>query len=220
MVKILFLLLFPFVLSAQWVMTPDGMKKLGSTTVGDSIIISAQATVDSLIFVTKTNLDSVKSNRSLIGHTHQGGSDPWTVYRRMADSTKSTNALVNIGGMQFNVTNGTAYSFRFILIYQAGATTTGFRSSITVPAGTIVASVQHFGHAADGVGTPWAGTINASADIVTSTAVAAANVNYLAIVEGTFIAGANGLFSMQWAPEVAAAATLKAGSIMMYRAIP
>src|SRR3990167_8510918 len=53
-------------------------------------VVQAQATVDSILFITKTNLDSVKNNRSLISHTHAGGgSDPFLAKLRLAsDVTK------------------------------------------------------------------------------------------------------------------------------------
>ena len=122
--------------------------------------------------------------------------------------------------MGFNVSSGTTYTFYYLLIYSTAATTTGIKTTLTAPSGTLVAYAMHYGHAADGVGTPWAGTINSSGDVVTSTAVAVINVNYMAVIEGTFIASANGAVNLQWGPEVAAAATLKTGSHRMYRTVP
>ena len=165
-----------------------------------------------------TKIDATNYNYSW--QTPASGSDPWTVYRRTADTTSSSATPANIGGMTFNVTNGTTYTFYFLLIYQTGATTTGIKTALTAPAGTLAAYAMHYGHAADGVVTPWAGTINSSGDVVTSTAVAVINVNYIAVIEGTFIAGANGMVGLSWGPEVAAAATLKAGSHRMYRTVP
>lgn len=134
--------------------------------------------------------------------------------KRTVDTTCLLTSLANIGGMTFPLVAGQQYSYKYVLIYSTAATTTGVRLSLVFPTATTQSAlVTIHGLAADGAASEWSGTINSSGDIVTSTAVAVINVNYIAIIEGTILPSANGILILQFASEVAAAATLKRGSV-------
>jgi len=135
--------------------------------------------------------------------------------KRTIDTTNSVATPIGVGDMAFAVTSGTYYAFKFIILYSTGATTTGIKLSLTFPTATVQsANVLIFGQTTDGATTePWAGTINSSGDVVTSTGVAVINVPYVAIVEGTILPSSNGSLQLRFSPEVAAAATIKRGSL-------
>lgn len=135
--------------------------------------------------------------------------------KRTADTSTSLATPLNINGMTFSVTSGTYYAYRYVLLYQTAATTTGIKLSLTFPTVTTQsARVTISGQTTDGATTePWCGTINSSGDVVTSTGVAVVNVNYVAIVEGTILPSASGYLRLLWSSETTAAATLKQGSI-------
>jgi len=78
---------------------------------------TAQAEVDSSVYPTFKRVADSLDNFARLGHTHAGGSDPWTVYRRTADTTSSSATPATIGGMGFNVVSGTTYTFYYLLIY-------------------------------------------------------------------------------------------------------
>lgn len=139
----------------------------------------------------------------------------YTSKKRTADTTSSSTTLANLGNMFFPVTAGTTYYYKFLVIYQTGATTTGLKLALTFPAVTVQsAQCSIFGFGADGATTePWVGTINSSGDVVTSTGVVTASVNYTAIIEGTIVPSSSGNLVLQWASEAAAACTLKQGSV-------
>jgi len=142
----------------------------------------------------------------------------FTYVKRTADTTNSVATPVNLGNMRFNVTSGTYYYFKFLIQYQSSASTTGLKLTITYPAVTTSAAVATInGLAADGNSHDFTGAITSSGDVVTSTAVVAQNVTYIAILEGTMLPSASGAVQLQWSPETANAATIKAGTMLMYQ---
>lgn len=165
------------------------------------------------LFVTQTS----GPTRKTIAYTTDIPASPtgYLTVKRTADTTSASTTLANLGNLFFPVTTGVYHYFKFVIIYQAAATTTGIKLALTFPAVTVQgASVQIFGFAADGSTTePWAGTINSSGDVVISTGVVAANVNYVATIEGMILPSSSGNLVVQWASEAAANCTLKQGSI-------
>ena len=157
------------------------------------------------------------TNKWLPIGTALGGGSGFTYSKRTADTSNSAVALVNCGSMNFPVVSGTNYYFKFVITYSSAALTTGLRTTLTTPTFTnFSATVRHFGHAADGVGTPWAGTINTSGDVVVSTAVAVINANYTAVIEGRILPSANGTVWLQIGSEIATSAiTIRNGSFVM-----
>jgi hypothetical protein len=146
-----------------------------------------------------------------------GGLPGYSTCKYLADTTKSTIALVSPTALHFDVVNGETRYFKFVLKYSCAALTTGQIVGLIFPAVTNASfAVSIFGNVIDGATTePWSGTINSSGDKVTSPTVAVINVPYVIIIEGNATFSASGVFQVQWAPEAAAASTLKAGSMGM-----
>lgn len=127
------------------------------------------------------------------------------------------NTIQDVTGLNFAVTAGKKYWFRFIIQYTAALTTTGSRWSINGPAATVrygsrwtlTANTETVG--ASGVsGYDLPAASNASS-------VAAANI---ATVEGFIEASADGTVIARFASEVAGSAiTAKAGSIVQFQEV-
>lgn len=90
MKTLLAILLFPCLLSAQWVRTSDGPKRLGTAQIqGDSVIVTASAEVDSSIFATRNWVTSQQS----------GGTPRFSLIAQWDVSSTKTNigtSFVNI----------------------------------------------------------------------------------------------------------------------------
>lgn len=63
-----------------------------------------------------------------------GSAGPLTVLRKTADQTAIGSAFADVTGLGFTLLAGTTYSFRYLLICDADATTTGIDVSVTGPA--------------------------------------------------------------------------------------
>lgn len=139
----------------------------------------------------------------------------------VTNNNATANTLADVTGLQFPVTAGKKYWFRFRIVYSAAATTTGSRWAINGPATTqlayrssysLTASSRSFNEAVTAYNLPAAS--NAS-----SAAIAAANV---AEIEGVLTATASGNVIARFASEVANSAIIaKAGiSFVEYQELP
>lgn len=187
---------------------------------GDNVSFGTITTTGTTTIASKPNLHLGANNRLYKSTDTASGGSGFTYVKRTADTSNSAVALVNLGGMNFSVTSGTNYYFKFVLCYSSAALTTGLRTALTTPAFTnFSAGVIHFGQAVDGVAAAWHGTINTSGDVVVSTAVAVINVNYTAVIEGRILPSANGTIWLQIGSEIAASAiTIRNGSFLMWQA--
>lgn len=141
-----------------------------------------------------------------------GGSGP-TLVKLTADQTFLTTGLANVTGLVFPVTAGTLYRFTFFAVFRSSLATAGARLGLTLPAfTTYTGSVRIAGRAADGTDSEFVGALTTSGDSVVSSAVAATNTDFLAVVEGVLLPSANGNLQLQAAPEVAATLTVRNGS--------
>lgn len=147
-------------------------------------------------------------------HTHQG------IISRIkisADQTNNTTTLSSINGLSLAVVNGSYYKFKAVLIFRTAATTTGIRLGITCPAFTVFSAKAEIPMAADGVGGDMQGYITSSGDSVLTTAVAAANTDFIAVINGVIKPSANGTLQLQFASEVALSnAVIRDGSYIEY----
>lgn len=149
-----------------------------------------------------------------------------------ADVSNSTTTAAKITGLDKALAVGT-YTFRYFIIYQAAATTTGVKFSVNFT-GTVTQFVANW-HAVDNT----AGGATAAADQDAllaggqvyfafaaraksnaagwgpSISVDTANADMLAVLEGSMIVTVTGNIELWHASEVAAATTVKAGSNMV-----
>lgn len=148
-----------------------------------------------------------------------------------SDQSNSTTTLTELTGMSLTTGTGTFF-FRYMVLYQAAATTTGVRFSVN-HTGTVSFFVANW-HVVDNTAT--ASTAAADQDAVASTAqvysayaarakattgwgttisVDTANSDMLAVVEGLCGVTADGDIELWHGSEVAAASTVKAGSSLV-----
>jgi hypothetical protein len=141
-----------------------------------------------------------------------------TLASDVINNNATANTMADITGLQFSVTSGETYWFLFTIAYQAAATTTGSRWSITGPASpTILAMAQQNTLT---VTTSTLGNNSAydtpAASNATS-AVASALAGNVARIEGIIRPSSNGTVTARFASEVAASAiTAKAGSLLQW----
>jgi len=149
-----------------------------------------------------------------------------------ADQSNSTTTLTEVTGLKIpNVGPGT-YQFRYMIIYQSGATSTGIRFSVNHD-GTVTSFLANW-HVVDNVATAATAAANqaavgAAAQVYSafsarakSTAgwgatisVDAASSDMLAVIEGTFVVTATGELELWHGSEVAFISTVKAGSSLV-----
>ncbi len=122
----------------------------------------------------------------------------------------SAIALADATGLSFAVLANTYYRFKFWVVFQSAATTTGIQLSVNAPASSVLAynctipisattAVLGFRRAAN------VASIGTGVDVVAS--------NLLAIVEGIVRPTAGGVLMLRYSSEIAASAvTIKAGS--------
>ncbi len=130
-------------------------------------------------------------------------------------SAATTTTLADVTGLVLPVTSGVYYHFEFHMIYQAAATTTGIKCSVTIPSVTTFAAVAQLpvSTAADGTANIYYGHISSSGDAVVGTGTPAATTNTYAWIEGNILPSASGSVQLQYASEVAASnVTIKQGS--------
>jgi hypothetical protein len=145
------------------------------------------------------------------------GSGGPTVVRLNADHAPfTTTSMVNVTGLSFPVVSGTLYRFQFDVIFRTAATTTGIGLGLTTPTATAVGATVRI-PIASGAGGEFQGSITASGGSVVSTAVVAANTDYLAQVVGVILPSANGTVQLQARTEIAASnVTIRNGSCVSY----
>lgn len=117
--------------------------------------------------------------------------------KKSADQTFSSATPANVTGMSFPVVSGRYYHFRFVVLFQSNTATVGIGISVTHPGATRFGATVESMIAADGAGGVLQGAVTASDDAVLGTAVAVINTDYLATVEGVFLASANGTLQLR-----------------------
>lgn len=136
------------------------------------------------------------------------------------------NTIANVTGLEFAVTAGNTYWFRFIIWYTAAATTTGSRWAVAVPANSLLGYRTSYGLSAVGTaGTDVMTEVNqAAADTPTASnatsPTATAGQANMAIIEGFITVTANGVVTARFASEIANSAIIaKAKSVVFYQRV-
>ena len=125
-----------------------------------------------------------------------------SVYYTLAAQTNSSNTtFTDITSLSFPVVAGKNYFFQITLRYQAAATTTGITFTATTPAGILTGRFSAI-VAADGTAAGFNGAITSSGDTVTTTTVATANTDTVAIFNGIFNCTTTGTFIPQFRSSV------------------
>ena len=148
-------------------------------------------------------------------------------------TANSTTTGVEITGMNLTVTAGT-YAFKYYVVYQAGATSTGIRFGVnhtgtnslfvvnmSLQESTTAASTGAASQAATGTGLKLVSGSSARTVSTTvpnlnlSISVDAANSNMLAIIEGVIVVTGSGDLELWHASEVAASSQVMAGTSLI-----
>lgn len=197
-----------------------------STTVPNDVTVRLNDNGSTIIELFKTTLDPGE----ILTYTEGVG---WFVYEASyplgtkvaltADlAAWTTTTLADATGLVLPVLTGLYYRFKFLLLYQAAATTTGIKVSVTIPAATAFAAIADLpvSTAADGTANIFRGHITSSADPVIGSGTPAVATTHLAELEGLILPSADGTVQLQGASEVAASnVTLKQGSVAILERI-
>lgn len=157
--------------------------------------------------------------------------NPLTVARLSANQSNSTTTPSEVSGLTVATGTGT-YAFKYYLITQSAATTTGQRFSVnhdgtvtefvylwrwvdtSATASTAAADQDAVGAAGQAVGA-MAARAKSTAGAGTTISVDSANADMLIIIEGIAVVTVAGNLELWHGSEVAAASTVKAGSSLL-----
>lgn len=145
------------------------------------------------------------------GPAGTGGGGGTTVVTKTADQAHTTTTLANVTELVVPAAANAVMGFRFAVMFRTAATTTGIRLAIAGPAGATVAYRAQIPSSATADTVQHVNTLSGG---TATTAVAAANTDYVAVLEGVLTVGATaGNLQLQVASEVAASAvTVRKGS--------
>ncbi len=170
-----------------------------------------------VIPILTVNAQGQITNASTIGNPASAGVQALKSVNPLV--TTSSAVLTNISELQFSVTSGFTYKIEAYVLYRTAATTTGIALSLgnTSAAGALSVITQTQ-VANDGASAMFSGHITSFGDVVTSTGVQAANVDYIAKYEGLFVCSTSGTVVPQFRSEVNGnQVTVQAGSVILVR---
>lgn len=136
----------------------------------------------------------------------------------LANDVVNNNAIANtiadVTGLSFPVTSGKLYYFRFVIFYDAAATTTGSRWAINGPSASYLAGLSRYGLTATSETLNYFNAYNIPA---AANATSVGTTGNIAIIEGYITPSAAGDVIARFASEVSASTiTAKAGSYVEY----
>lgn len=145
----------------------------------------------------------------------------WTELITSSDLTSVSNVTNTfVPQLQFPVVAGRKYRIEATIMFRTATTATGFALSMASPdtaGGTIAANVSMM-TGADGVNSNYSGSITTLADMVISNTTPAANTDYIAKMEGTFVCSASGNLSPVFRSEVlGSTVTFRTASVILVR---
>lgn len=209
---ILFIFLSSLAFSQAYVKTPSGryVKLYNQNIVGDSITISASASVDTNVIATKYFV------------SQQSGGSSDIVLQLPADTTTGANTTpINLRSMVFTYEANSTYIFDIYMIGNSAAATTGWGLQIDLSSAVTLVALRHLTQIAN-TGTITGGfSIADDASVAVSSAMGATNgANVPVTGSGLLITGANtGTAQFRLRSETAAATTAKAGSTIIVRKV-
>jgi hypothetical protein len=146
--------------------------------------------------------------------------DNVSVARKIADQALTSSTPAAVTTMSFAAVAGVTYKFTMNIIFRSSSVSSGGRFGLTSPAG-ILSAVANIPIAGDGTGAAFVGSLTFSGDVVIGSAVAATNTDYMAEVEGIFVATANGTVQLTAGPETnGVTMTVRPGSMITVRVVP
>ena len=214
-------LLFTTAYSQVYVRTGKGKVKLGQTTqVGDSLVVSATATVDTNVIATKYYVSQQSGGSVDTTTLFAGKLGGWVDLWRTADTATGTFTFVNLGQLQFTMTASAVYEIDARIYMNRSNTANGY--TIALNCGGTPTNVGIIGGAPNST---TAGTDLIKTDPITtgtdSLQIAGTTVTTTEYADFKGILtcdGSNRLFTFRVRSEVSASAiTYKRGSWLRYR---
>ena len=182
--------------SADWSTFNGKQNSIGLTTVGNNL---ATLPNPSAVRYLKINADNSVSAISLATLRSDIGMSTFTF--KTADHNTTATAFADVPELNFAVTAGVSYSFKFVCLFSAALVTTGSRWGVNGPASPtrliyrVLFPASTTGLVANGAYTLY--------DQPTATVSSAAPNNNCALVEGVITPSANGTVSLRFATEIA-----------------
>jgi hypothetical protein len=136
-----------------------------------------------------------------------------TSVKLASDITSTSSTPANAGALNFPVTAGTYYKFRFVVVFNSSDAGTGIKLGLTAPAFTVFSATADIPNAADGTGSRYQGWITASGDDVTSQGVQATGTDYIAMIEGVLVPSASGTLQLTFGSANSNQVTIRQGSL-------
>ena len=132
----------------------------------------------------------------------------------VVNNNASANTIADVTGLSFPVTSGKLYYFKFTIMYDAAATTTGSRWAINGPTTTYLAAMSRYGLTAT---SETVNHFNAYNTPAAANATSVSTSGNVAVIEGFLQPSAAGDVIARFASEVSSSAiTAKAGSMVEY----
>jgi hypothetical protein len=182
--------------SADWSTFNGKQNAIGLTTVGTNL---ATLPNPSAIRYLRINADNSVSAISLATLKGEIGLPTFTF--KTADHNTTATAFADVPELNFAVTAGVTYNFKFVCLFSAALTTTGSRWAVNGPASPtrliyrVLFPASTTGLVANGAFTLY--------DQPTATVSSGAPNNNCALVEGVITPSANGTVSLRFASEIA-----------------
>lgn len=171
--------------------------------------------------VSGTNIKTI-NNQSLLGSGNINIAASYTLVASLANdlNTAANTTLVNVSGMVFTYEANSIYRVHLYGAVSAAATTTGNGFAFDLSSAVTAVWLQHF-HQLANTGTLTSGSSVAdAASIGVSSGVPVANAFIPVYLTGVIrTAGNTGTAQLQFRSEVAAVATLRAGSVLVVEKI-
>jgi hypothetical protein len=182
--------------SADWSTFNGKQNSIGLTTVGNNL---ATLPNPSAVRYLKINADNTVSAISLSTLKSEIGAPTFTF--KTADHNTTAVAFADVPELNFAVTAGVSYNFKFVCLFSAAASTTGSRWAVNGPASpTRLIYRTLFPASTTGLVANGAWTLY---DQPSAAINSGAPNNNCAIVEGVITPSANGTVSLRFATEIA-----------------
>lgn len=148
----------------------------------------------------------------------EGGVAMKVIDADVTNNNPVANTITSVTGLEFFMSAGLRYAFRFVIDYTSVATTTGSRWSVTGPAATRLSYRSSYSLTAT------TETVNSGLTAydlpAASNATSASTAGNIAVIEGFVQPSAAGNLSARFASEVANSAIVaKAGSYVQWRQV-
>lgn len=151
------------------------------------------------------------------GSAWQGSAQKVFLPSDVINNNATANTMADVTGLSFPVTAGVRYRFKFRILYDSAATTTGSRWSINGPATTLLRYRSHY--SLTGTSRTFNEGLAAYNNPSSCNASSVLNGN-VAVIEGIVTPSANGNIIARFASEVLSSAiTAKVGSYVEYETL-